>query len=404
MKWLFVRGILILAVIVSGLAWIVWRSIRKSDDPKGAVVRWVVTMILIAGGLATIIWLGGDGDAAGQIAALMAGLVFGLALAILWVPQIVGKVGDWFGSLYTGGDAPPDPTPFYSVAQAWRKKGRFDEAIAEVHQQLQRFPTDVTGHLLLAEIQAEDLKDLAAAQLTLEGFCNQPGHPAPHIAEAMNRLADWHLKLGQNQEMARVALERILELLPGTEQAQVAAQRLAHLGDDTALQAIRQRKPIQLREGIQNLGLLKDSSVLAPADNFEEAAHKLVAHLTEHPLDTEAREKLAMIYAERYERLDLAADQFNQLADSPHHSPKEVARWLNLLADLQIKAGADYETVRQTLQRVVDRFPGLAPAELAQQRIEHLKLELKGKEAGHVVKLGTYEQNIGLKGRGSPRP
>jgi hypothetical protein len=114
------------------------------------------------------------------------------------------------------------------------------------------------------------------------------------------------------------------------------------------------------------------------------------------------REKLATIYAERYERLDLAADQLNQLVESPNHPPKEIARWLNLLADLQIKFGADYEVIRETLQRIIDRFPGLAPAELAQQRIEHLKLELKGKERGHVVKLGTYEQNIGLKGRKSP--
>ena len=221
----------------------------------------------------------------------------------------------------------------------------------------------------------------------------------------MNRLADWYLHLARNPEAARIALQTIVELLPGTEHAQVAAQRLAHLGDDRALQAVHERKPIQLRAGVNNLGLLKDSSALQkPEEDFEGTAHQLVAHLVEHPLDSEAREKLATIYAEHYERLDLAADQLYQLADSPNHSPKEIARWLNLLADLQVKFGADYETIRQTLQRIVDRFPGLAPAELARQRIEHLKLELKGKEKGQAVKLGTYEQNIGLKGRKSPAP
>jgi outer membrane protein assembly factor BamD (BamD/ComL family) len=169
------------------------------------------------------------------------------------------------------------------------------------------------------------------------------------------------------------------------------------------LQAVRERKPIQLRAGVNNLGLMKDASALRkPEEDFQEAARQLVAHLTEHPLDAEAREKLAITYAERYERLDLAAEQLNELAESPNHPPKEIARWLNLLADLQLKFGADYETIRNTLQRIVDRFPGLAPAELAQQRIEHLRLELKGKEKGSVVKLGTYEQNIGLKGRKSP--
>jgi TolA-binding protein len=401
--WLIFKAIFVVLIVFGGIGWVVWRSIKKSDDRKEAIVRWTVTVILVVGGLAAIMHFGGDGDAAGQIVALMAGLVFGLSLALIWVPQITGKVGDWFASLYTGGDTPPDPTPFYSIAQAWRKKGRFEEAIVEIHKQLQRFPTDVTGHMLLAEIQAEDLKDLSSAQLTLEGFCSQLGHPAPHIAEAMNRLADWQLRLAQNQEAARLALQRITELLPDTEQAQVAAQRLARLGDDRALQAVRERKPIQLRAGVNNLGLMKDASALRkPEEDFQEAARQLVAHLTEHPLDAEAREKLAITYAERYERLDLAAEQLNELAESPNHPPKEIARWLNLLADLQLKFGADYETIRNTLQRIVDRFPGLAPAELAQQRIEHLRLELKGKEKGSVVKLGTYEQNIGLKGRKSP--
>jgi tetratricopeptide (TPR) repeat protein len=256
--WLIFKSVFIVATVFGSIGWVVWRSIKRSDDRPGAIIRWIVTAILVIGGLAAIAWLGGDGeDPGGQIVALMAGLVFGLALAIIWVPQITGKIGDWFASLYTGGDTPPDPTPFYSIAQAWRKKGRFDEAIAEIHKQLQCFPTDVTGHMLLAEIQAEDLKDLSSAQLTLEGFCSQPGHPAPHIAEAMNRLADWHLKLAQNQEAARLALQKIVELLPGTEHAQIAAQRLAHLGDDRALQAVRERKPIPVRAGVNNLGLLK---------------------------------------------------------------------------------------------------------------------------------------------------
>ena len=50
-----------------------------------------------------------------------------------------------------------------------------------------------------------------------------------------------------------------------------------------------------------------------------------------------------------------------------------------------------------TLQRIVDQFPGLAVAQVAQQRIEILRLELKGKEKSQVVKLGSYEKDIGLK-------
>jgi hypothetical protein len=74
--------------------------------------------------------------------------------------------------------------------------------------------------------------------------------------------------------------------------------------------------------------------------------------------------------------------------------------WLNLLADVQIRHGANYDAVRATLQRIVDLFPDAAAAGLAANRIALLKLELKSKEKNAAVKLGTYEQDIGLKGGG----
>ncbi|HEX5400570.1 MAG TPA: hypothetical protein VFY06_16105, partial [Verrucomicrobiae bacterium] len=124
---------------------------------------------------------------------------------------------------------------------------------------------------------------------------------------------------------------------------------------------------------------------------------ELVRHLNQHPLDADSREQLAVIYADHYHRLDLAAGELNQLAETPGHPAKSVAHWLNLLADLQIRGGADYETISPTLKKIVDRFPGTAVAELALSRLNHLRLELKGQQETPGVKLGVYEQNIGLK-------
>ena len=120
-------------------------------------------------------------------------------------------------------------------------------------------------------------------------------------------------------------------------------------------------------------------------------------HLEEHPLDTETREKLAVLYATHYGRLDLATEELEQMIAEPNQPAKRVIHWLNLLADVQIKCSADYETVRQTLQRVIDRFPDIAGADLARARLAILKLELKANEKTQTVKLGIYEQNIGLK-------
>ena len=114
------------------------------------------------------------------------------------------------------------------------------------------------------------------------------------------------------------------------------------------------------------------------------------------------RERLAAIYARDFKRLDLATLELEQLINEPRHKPKQVANWLNLLANFQIELGADVSAVRATLEKIVTRFPDLPVAEVAQRRLARINSEFKGKEKTPNVKLGVYEQNIGLK-YGSPR-
>jgi hypothetical protein len=47
-------------------------------------------------------------------------------------------------------------------------------------------------------------------------------------------------------------------------------------------------------------------------------AAEYVKHLEEHPLDTDVRERLAVLYADHYHRLDLAADQLEQMITLPN--------------------------------------------------------------------------------------
>ena len=122
-------------------------------------------------------------------------------------------------------------------------------------------------------------------------------------------------------------------------------------------------------------------------------------HLEEHPLDTEARERLALIYSDHYDRLDLASDQLEQLIGHPNQPAKRVVHWLNLLADLQVRHGTSYETARGTLQRIIDLFPNAAAAQTARNRMDLLRLELKAKQQGQIVKMGIYQQDIGLKNK-----
>jgi hypothetical protein len=248
------------------------------------------------------------------------------------------------------------------------------------------------------------MKDLAGAEMTLNHFCGLPAAPPKQIAAALTQLADWHLKLAQDADSARAALEKIIAKFPDSELSLAAAQRIAHLGGaEKILMAAHDRQPVVMPEGVKSAGLRDSMRDLVPAETDPaKLAADYVKHLEQHPLDSEAREKLAVLYATHYQRLDMATNELDQLINEPNQPPKRVAHWLNLLADLQIHAGAGHDTVRPTLEKIIELFPDLPAATLAQSRLTHLKLEIKGqKEETPGMKLGVYEQNIGLK-YGSP--
>ena len=195
-------------------------------------------------------------------------------------------------------------------------------------------------------------------------------------------------------------MEKIIELLPDTEMSLRASQRIGHLAETESLVSPHDRRRIVVKKGVQNVGLIRDQGVLKPVEvNQEDVAAEYVKHLEQHPLDSHAREKLAIVYADHYHRLDLALDQLEQLVQQPNHPPKQVAHWLNLMVDLQVREGVEFEEVRGTLQRIIDQYAGTVLAAAAQRRQDALKLEIKAQEHRQSVQMGTYEQNIGLRKR-----
>src|SRR2546430_13205045 len=229
-KFLDILGLVGCAGLVG---WVLYRWLKKSDDPARLISQWVITAVMVG-----ITWW----IAASKIAASVGGLdyatafvvaiscaICGIVLGITWGSDIGGFFGRQLGSLYDGGDVEVVPTPFYSIAEAKRKQGKYQEAVAEVQKQLAKFPYDFTGRLMLAEIQAENLDDLAGAHLTIVRLLGEPNQSPVNLALALNRLADWHLKCGQDPNSAREALERILWMFPETEQAYLAKIGRAHV-------------------------------------------------------------------------------------------------------------------------------------------------------------------------------
>lgn len=387
-----------LVVCVALVGWVMWRCLKKNEDPAKLVFKWILTGLVLGVMFWKVVPIVAAGGYGGAFVGIPFTAVCGLALAIIWRRSIAGLVAKPFGALYDGGDAEVDPQAYYSIAQAKRKRGHYNEAIAEIRKQLDKFPTDFTGQMLLAEIQAENLNDLPGAEVTIQRLCQQPGHAPRNVAYAFNTLADWHLKFSVDRDAARADLQRIVDLFPESELALVAEQRIGHLAATDYMLAAHDRPHVHLPEGVKNIGLLQASQHLTPTSRDPaEVAGEYVRHLEQHPQDTEAREKLAVIYADHFQRLDLAADQLQQLIDQPNQPARQVIHWLNLLADLQIRHGAGYDPAWQTLAQIIERYPNQAAADVARNRMDLLKLELKAKSVTSSVKLGDYEQNIGLK-------
>ena len=400
--WEIAAQVFWIAVVGGFAIWLFILTVKRSEDPLKLIFKWIFTAVILWFEFKTAVpaFARGGFDA---IYGLILTLLFGLAMAITWRHSLIDLIANPIGSLYDGGREEVEPRPYYSIAISKRKLNKPLEAIVEIRKQLAKFPNDFEGVTLLANIQAEDTKDLPSAEITFDHFCNSPDAPERQVAAAWTQMADWHLKIAQDVDSARGALEKIIAKFPETALAAQAAQRIAHLGGaEKILRDAHDRQAVFVPEGVKNIGLLDSTAFLRPAeDDPEKLAADYVKHLEQHPLDTEAREKLAIIYARHYQRLDLATLELAQLINEPNQPVKRVAHWLNLLADLQIHGGADYETVRDTLEKIVERFPDLPVANLAQLRLGRLKLEIKGQKETPGKKLGVYEQNVGLK-YGSP--
>ncbi len=386
-----IRGTLILIAFVAVLIWVLSRWLKRSqDDPGKLITKWIVTVLALFVYFAT----GGAG-----VSGLMVGLVCGAILAGMWTGNICNLLAQPLGNLIDGGNEVADPGPFYSIALARQKQSQFTEAVTEVRRQLDKYPQDYEGQMLLAAILAEDLNDLQGAQATIERLINQPGHAPANVTFALNSLADWHLKYGLDPDSARLALERVPQLFPNTELAQVARQRLANLGSSQILVRMQDKQPITLPTARKDLGLHPEQSPPAPATGEDPpaTAKKFLTHLEQHPRDNYVREQLARLYANHFQRIDLAAAELEQLIAQPHQSSKEVARWLTMLAEMQLEIAGDRAGAHATFQRIIDRFPESGLAEYALQHQTGIDLEAAPKRKRQAVKLGVYEKDLGLK-------
>ena len=159
----------------------------------------------------------------------------------------------------------------------------------------------------------------------------------------------------------------------------MAGQRLAHLTHPEMVAGRHAQKSVPYVE-FPRPARVGEVIVTRPRETPpEEETGQLVGHLRQYPNDMEARERLATLYAEHYQRIELARAELEQLLAMKGAPPRKRAAWLNRLADFEITLAENEAGARAALQRIIDANPKSAAAEQARVRMNVLGREMKAR-------------------------
>lgn len=328
-----------------------------------------------------------QGDALIDFKALCATTCIALALPVLGIFLISPLAGLGFSVALTlapiAGYAPGilgrrKMTPMYARAIARMKFGKYREAEMAVIEELEKREDDFEGWMMLADLYANQFHDMLEAEQTILEICDQPKTTPSQIGIALNRLADWHLKISQDPEAARRVLLALSDRLRNTHIARMAQLRMNQL--PRSAEELREQQsaaPIPLPAlGDQ----LDDPLPIEDQMDRRKAAamaNSLAAKLTDDPNNIAAREKFARILTERLNKPELGIEQLTLLLNMPDQDNVRRAEWLSVMAAWHIRYRLDSETGLQVLERVVREFPNTPQALAARRRIHLLQMEAR---------------------------
>ena len=397
---------LVYGVLLAVIIYIIRRQIKNPDnEPLKVIVKWVVTLAVVAFMIHATVRANDRG-------ALLIVFIFlllpgSILLGLWWTPAISDWVASPITNALTGDSRESYNKPEYGIANARRKRGQYVEAIEAVDEQLVKHPGNFDGLMLKATIQAENLGDFPTAAAIIQETLSDPEQLNYRLPVALNKMAEWQLTIAGDPDAARRTLQQIQTALPNSQPAQLAAQRLASLDSSEESES----DVVDLNESYQKL--VEES---AEKDDFtsplelpkaielnrqqvgEEALQTCLHRVEMHPDSISNREELAALFLDHTKQPAMALRQYEHLLALSGTTIHQKTAWLNKLADIQVKSGESYETVRDTLKRVITLDPKAAPAARAQQRISYLRIELRSVNRKTTkLQLGSYDEDIGLK-------
>ena len=273
--------------------------------------------------------------------------------------------------------------PMYARAVAKMKFGKYTEAEWEIIRELEKHEDDFDGWMMLAELYANQFKDLGEAEQTILEICEHPRTTPSQLSIALHKLADWHLKLAGDPDAARRSLMMISSRLPETHLDRMAQLRINQL-PKTAEDLHEQRtvNSIHMPALSDQLDDPLPPEPTMPRKEAAAAANECVEKLKRDPNHIGAREKLARLFTEQLGKPELGIEQITLLLDLPDETPAKKAEWKSLIAAWHLKYRQDPETARRVLVEVISEFPHTPQAMAAQRRIRLIDTEATQRLAG----------------------
>lgn len=273
---------------------------------------------------------------------------------------------------------PKKMPPMYARAVARMKFGKYTEAEWEIIRELERHEDDFEGWMMLAELYANQFNDLPEAERTILEICDQPKVTPPQLSIALHRLADWNLKLAEDPDATRRALQMLCDRLRGTHLAHMAQLRIKQL--PKTVEELRQNtahRAIPLPALSEQLDESPPPAAASALEknNAAKEANACVETLKLDPDDVAARERLARIFTERLGRPELGIEQVLLLVGMPDQPEGKRAEWLGIAAAWHLRYRHDVETGRKLLEKLLQEFPETPQALAARRRLELIARE-----------------------------
>ena len=295
---------------------------------------------------------------------------------LYWSGVIVGGIYLFLRSNLSAARADHGVRPRYAQVTIFNNFGKYEEAEREIVNQLEKAPDDFEGWLLLAEVYATKQNDLKGAHEAVMQLVHQDDVSAPQKSEALRKLADWHLNIGENPKAARAALEELIRLLPGTIAAQRARQRLDSMPKDQ--QEYRQSlevKPVVVAQvpepDIRELDRRAPSGRVSVSDaERAEARGEL-----EKVAALESRGRAAEALGDSEEGLDEALRELKTLCELPELPEAQWVRWMHCRARWLWERRKDADGAIELMNEVESRFPKTQLSMAARTRRQRIEFE-----------------------------